>query len=125
MLVEYLAASSKRWAPDASALVVNLCHRNVAGTDWSYSEFAEYDVGQAVAHMTIQAVALGLSTRQFRAFDKESLTSTLEIPAEWEVLTMLAVGTPLTPDPSGDPATPSRERKPSVLWNRGAIGDSY
>ena len=59
-LLRHLAASSARWAPTASILVVNLCHRYVEDTDWDFSEFSLYDLGQAVAHMTIQAQSLGL-----------------------------------------------------------------
>ena len=69
-LVRHLAGSSAGWAPSASVLVANLAHRFVEGTDWEFSEFALYDLGQAVAHMTIQAQALGLRARQFRAFDR-------------------------------------------------------
>ena len=59
-LLPHVAASSARWAPTASILVVNLCHRYVEDTDWDFSEFSLYDLGQAVAHMTIQAQSLGL-----------------------------------------------------------------
>ena len=66
-LVHHLASSSAQWAPTASLLVANLSHRLVEDTDWDYSEFALYDLGQAVAHMTVQARALGLYVRQFRS----------------------------------------------------------
>lgn len=91
-LVEHLAGSSRPWAEQASALVVNLTHVFVEETDWEYSEFSVYDLGQAVAHMTIQAHAMGLACRQFRAFDKEGLTALLDVPDHWEVVTMTAVG---------------------------------
>jgi nitroreductase len=39
-IVRRLAGSSARWAPSASVLIANLCHRFVEGTDWEYSEFA-------------------------------------------------------------------------------------
>jgi nitroreductase len=91
-LVRQLAGSSARWAPTASLLVANLCHRFVADTDWDYSEFSLYDLGQAVAHMTVQAQALGLYSRQFRAFDRAGLAAEFDIPAHWEVTTMTAFG---------------------------------
>jgi len=103
-LVARLTPSSARWASSASALVVNLAHRTVEGTDWQYSEFADYDLGQAVAHMTVQATALGLSCRQFRGFDLDGLTNDLLVPAGWAVVTMTAIG--LARD-SG----PSRQRR--------------
>src|SRR5262245_37706608 len=50
-LLRHLTGSSARWAGAASLLVANLAHRYVEETDWEYSEFSLYDLGQAVAHM--------------------------------------------------------------------------
>jgi nitroreductase len=119
-LVGHLAPSAARWAPSASLLVVNLCHRFVEGTDWEYSEFALYDLGQAVAHMTVQAQALGLFSRQFRAFDAAALAADLEVPPHWQVTSMTAFGRL----PRGEAAPPapdradgrSRQRRPDVTW---------
>jgi nitroreductase len=91
-LVRHLAGSSSRWAPTAGLLVANLCHRFVEDTDWDYSEFAQYDLGQAVAHMTVQARALDLYVRQFRAFDRSGVAGEFGVPAHWEVTTMSAIG---------------------------------
>jgi nitroreductase len=110
-LVRHLAASSGRWAPTASLLVVNLCHRYVEDTDWDYSEFALYDLGQAVAHMTIQAQSLGLSARQFRAFDRAGLAAELGVPDHWEVTTMTAFGRPARDARPPAPVSPSRGRR--------------
>src|SRR3954452_20366737 len=79
-LLPHLAASSARWAPSASILVVNLCHRYVEDTDWEYSEFSLYDLGQAVAHMTIQAQSMGLFARQFRAFHRAAMAAEFAVP---------------------------------------------
>jgi nitroreductase len=106
-LVAHLAGSSARWAPTASLLVANLCHRRVEDTDWDYSEFALYDLGQAVAHMTVQAQSLGLAARQFRAFDRAGLEAELGVPPHWEVTTLTAFGRP----PVGAPADPARPRR--------------
>jgi hypothetical protein len=90
--VRHLAKSSARWASTASVLVANLSHRLVEDTDWEYSEFSLYDLGQAVAHMSFQAQSLGLHVRQFRAFDREGLGAEFQVPAHWEVTTMSAIG---------------------------------
>lgn len=121
-LVRHLAGSSARWAPTASLLVANLSHRYVEETDWEYSEFSQYDLGQAVAHMTLQAQALGLFVRQFRAFDRAGLVAEFAVPAHWEVTTMSAVGR--IPQPGGDesddgePAGLGRQRRSveEVAW---------
>ena len=91
-LVRHLAPSAARWAPTASILVVNLCHRYVEDTDWEFSEFALYDLGQAVAHMTVQAQSLGLFARQFRAFDQAGIGVEFDVPKHWQVTSMSAFG---------------------------------
>jgi nitroreductase len=111
-VVGTLAPSSARWAPDAGLLVVNLCHRWVDGTEWDYSEFADYDLGQAVAHMTIQGVALGLASRQFRAFDLDALTGVLDVPPHWVIRTMTAFGRAAT----GPTASAARRTREDVRW---------
>jgi nitroreductase len=113
-LARHLTKSSARWAPSASALFANLSHGLVEDTDWEFSEFAQYDLGQAVAHLTVQAHALGLHVRQFRAFDRQALRAELAIPPHWEVATLAAVGVAAGPEPT--PA--ARERRPvdDLLW---------
>ncbi|PTM86569.1 nitroreductase [Streptomyces sp. VMFN-G11Ma] len=91
-VLPHLAPSSARWAADAGLLVVALTRRYVDDTQLLYSEFAEYDLGQAVAHMTIQAQAMGLASHQFRAFDLEGLTKELKPNAGWVIVSMVAVG---------------------------------
>ena len=72
--------------------MVNLCHRFVEDTDWDFSEFSLYDLGQAVAHMTIQAQSVGLFARQFRAFDQLGIAAEFDVPEHWQVTTMSAFG---------------------------------
>lgn len=91
-LVRHLAKSSATWAPTAGLLIGNLSHRFVADTDWDYSEFSAYDLGQAVAHMSFQAHSLGLYVRQFRAFDRDALAAEFAVPPHWEFTTMSAIG---------------------------------
>jgi nitroreductase len=120
-LVRHLAGSSAGWAAAASLLVANLSHRYVEDSDWEYSEFSQYDLGQAVAHMTLQAQAIGLSVRQFRAFDRAGLAAEFAVPAHWEVTTMSAVGRALPPvgNETGGPAdAPGRRRRAveEIVW---------
>ncbi|MCX2184771.1 nitroreductase family protein [Streptomyces sp. SKN60] len=100
-LVRHLAASSARWATDAGLLVVTSARRYVDDTPLLYSEFADYDLGQAVAHMTLQAEALGLASHQFRAFDLEGLTEELRPLPGWEIISMIALGRAAEEPPEG------------------------
>ena len=100
LVTRRLAPSSARWAPTASLLVVNIVHLYVDDSDLEFSEFADYDLGQAVAHMTLEAQALGYACRQFRAFDLESLTADLDPGPGWHILSMIAVGRPAEDRPA-------------------------
>ncbi|MFF5505483.1 nitroreductase family protein [Streptomyces roseolus] len=91
-VVPHLAPSAARWAVDAGLLVVALTRRHVDGSEVVYSEFADYDLGQAVAHMTVQAQAMGMAAHQFRAFDLEGLTEELAPSPGWAVVSMVALG---------------------------------
>ena len=96
-LVARLAPSSRRWAPSAALLAVTAVRRFVDDSDMPYSEFADYDLGQAVAHLTVQAEALGLATHQFRAFDLDGLTRDLAPRPGWAIVSMIAIGHAATP----------------------------
>jgi nitroreductase len=104
-LVKHLARSSARWAPSASLLIVTMAHRYVEDTDWAYSDFADYDLGQSVAHLTLQAHAMNLACRQFRAFNLETLTTDLNPGPGWHIVSMIAIGHPAETRPD------SRERR--------------
>ena len=65
----------------------------------AYSDYALYDVGQAAAHLTLQARAMGLHTHQFAGFDHDALAVDLQLPATHALLTGIAVGH------QGDPAS--------------------
>lgn len=111
-LIQQLARSSVAWAPTASLLVVNLGHLLVEETDWEYSEFSLYDLGQAVAHMSIQAQSMGLACRQFRAFDRDGIRQLLRVPPHWEVVSMTAIGVPTAATARAGAGT----RKLNLTW---------
>ena len=76
-------------------------------------EFAEYDLGQSVAHMTLQAMSMGLFSRQFRAFDREAVERELGVPEHWVAMTVTAIGRP-----AQEPPPEGRMRRPldDVWW---------
>jgi nitroreductase len=123
-MCRHLARSSSVWAPEAGLLLVNLAHVFVEGTDMEFSEFAEYDLGQAVAHLSVQAHGMGMSVHQFRAFDRDRIAAEFDVPRHWQVTSMAAVGLPHPVDPfhgpSGVRSTTTRERLPTaaITWAR-------
>lgn len=92
--VPLLAPSIRRWAPAASALLFTL-HQAASGPEddaLGYSDYAMYDLGQAVAHLTVQAAALGLAVHQFAGFSHDGVAEAAAVPRHWRVTTGLAVG---------------------------------
>lgn len=85
-----LDASNQRWSGDASALIVAAHVTN--GTHGRPLPHAAYDLGQAVAHLSVQASALGLYVHQLGGFDAEGLRADLDLPAGLALETVLAVG---------------------------------
>ncbi|WP_210503262.1 nitroreductase family protein [Nocardioides xinjiangensis] len=95
-----LSRGNSGWVPRASVVFVTAAHvRTGAEPDApAYSDHALYDVGQAAAHLTLQAHAMGLHAHQFAGFDHDALAAALGVPPTHRVLTGIAVGVP------GDPA---------------------
>lgn len=117
-LTHHLARSSSRWAPTASLLLANLTRCYVDDSDLEYSEFAHYDLGQAVAHLSFQAHALGLAVHQFRAFDRDGVSAEFGVPAAWEVTTLAAIGVPAESAAVLTGPGTSRDRLPvdDIVW---------
>lgn len=115
MVARHLAGSSRRWALSASTLFVNIAHRFVEDSGIAFSEFSDYDLGQAVAHLTLQAQSMGLGCRQFRAFDLETLSQELQLAPGWHVVSMTAVGR------AAEPMTRDRERREAHALERDAL----
>ncbi len=88
----------QRWARHASALVVG-AHTGAVTADATAAvpggggaERAAYDLGQAVAHLTVQATALGLHVRQVTQFDRGNLATELDLAVGIRPLVVVAVG---------------------------------
>jgi nitroreductase len=112
-----LSRGNTAWVPAASAVLVSL-HR--VGDDEDprlvYSDYAAYDLGQAVAHLTVQASSMGLHVHQFAGFDHDAVAAAFGVPASWKVTTGIAIGRRL--DDAGiavaDAALREREEQPRV-----------
>ncbi|RNL75322.1 nitroreductase family protein [Nocardioides marmorisolisilvae] len=110
--VQTLSRGNTPWVPNASVVLVSLFK---AGDDedpsFTYSDYAEYDLGQSVAHLTVQASALGLGVHQFAGFDHDAVAREFGVPANWKVTTGIAVGRYVGPDEASvDAKWDGRER---------------
>ncbi|MCW2738350.1 MAG: tdsD [Nocardioides sp.] len=121
-LLAHLSRGNSSWVPRASVVFLTAAHVRTGDEPDApvYSDYALHDVGQAAAHLTLQARAMGLDAHQFAGFDHDALAAELAVPATHQLLTGIAVGRP------GDPAdvderTAARDhrdrvRKPLAEW---------
>jgi nitroreductase len=107
----HVAAHNQRWAGNAPLLLAGAhLTRSEQGAPLPY---AAYDLGGAMAHLTVQATALGLSVHQMAGFDAAALHADLDLPAEVVLKVIVAVGRLCDPDSlPGD--LRERERAPRV-----------
>jgi nitroreductase len=111
-LVATLSRGNAGWVPRASVVLVGVA-RVDREDDHGCAGFATYDAGQAAAHVTLQARAMGLHAHQFAGFDHEGLAAEMEVPDTHRVLAGVAVG--VLGDPGEvDQRTAARDRKERV-----------
>lgn len=89
-IVPTLAGWNSAWMPNAAAIVVAVTQ--VAGADGSANPYAIYDLGQAVAHFSVQAQTDGLYVHQVAGTDVAALKEAFNLPAGFEAFVAIAVG---------------------------------
>ncbi|WP_121257443.1 nitroreductase family protein [Nocardioides ferulae] len=135
VLLDHLSRGNRSWVPQASAVV--LAAAKVAAdpddaTDKGVKGEAEscYDLGQAAAHLTLQATALGLAVHQFGGFDKDAVATALGVPSHYRLLTGIALGRHGDPDRADDDTAAreqrERRRRPAETFvHAGAWGRAW
>jgi nitroreductase len=128
VLVGHLNRGNARWVPRASlVLLVGAQFAPDEQGEGGYKPmYADYDTGQAAAHVTLQALAMGLHAHQFAGFDKEAVAVELDVPPYVRLLAGIAIG--VRGDPAGVPARDAerdeRVRRREPLTSR-AHGDRW
>lgn len=84
---------NKIWAKDAPLLIVSMARKRFTRYDVDNAH-AMYDLGGANSFLSIQAVELGLQVRQMAGFNHQKMTAELNIPSDYEVSVVMAVGYP-------------------------------
>lgn len=114
----HLTGLNQAWADNAAVLIVALAELETE--DGEARNWATYDLGQAMAHLSVQAHHDGLHVHQMGGFDGPGLREAFEIDSRLAIISVTALGT------LGDPATlpdvlQERERAPRV---RRALAES-
>jgi nitroreductase len=78
------------WADSASVLIADVAVR--VAEDGRQLTWADYDLGQAVAHLSIQAQHEGLHTHQMGGFDAAEIANAFGLPGNHVVVSVIALG---------------------------------
>lgn len=84
------------WAGAASALVVNIAVTQ--DDEGNAMRWAEYDLGQAVAHLSVQAHNDGLYVHQMGGFDAEAVHTAFALEDRFTPVSVMTVGKLGTPE---------------------------
>jgi nitroreductase len=121
-LLSLLAEKNAAWAQSAPVLAVSVAQLNFTHNGRP-NRFSFHDVGQAIAYLTLQAAALGLSVHQMGGFDVERARELLAIPAGYEPVAAIALGyaeEPAAPPPSTRTRKAQEEFVFAGTWGRKA-----
>ena len=96
-IFEALNEGNKIWAKGAPLLVVSLSRKFFSKNE-RLNHSAKYDVGAANAFLSLQATHLGLNVHQMGGFDHTVLRQNLNVPENFDVGVVMAIGYPGEPD---------------------------
>jgi nitroreductase len=109
--LDTLAANNRAWADSAPILLLAAARVTIERTG-APNPLAWYDTGQAVACLSIQATAQGLSLRQMEGFDREAARRVCDVPDAFEPLVAMALGYAGDPDALASERHRASERQP-------------
>ncbi|WP_277501512.1 MULTISPECIES: nitroreductase family protein [unclassified Nocardioides] len=92
VVVDALSSGNRGWVPTAPVVIVGAVLVGEHEGRSSKGDYSYYDLGQSVAHLTLQAQAVGLHTHQFAGVDGAAVAEGLGVPDAFRVLVGIAVG---------------------------------
>jgi nitroreductase len=96
-IFDSLVDANKRWAKNAPVLLVSIAQKQFTYNNKENLHFL-YDTGQAVAHLTFQAMHEGLYVHQMAGFHFEKIKQYFNVPEDYNVVTVIAIGYLGSPD---------------------------
>lgn len=116
------------WCRQVPVLILAVAN-TISSWDGNISGFYHYDTGQAVAHLSLEAMHQGLHVHQMGGFSVSQVREDFNIPADHAPLTIIAAGYIGDPDQLDEKLKKrelqERQRKPlSAMVFSGAFGNA-
>ena len=108
-----LLESNQAWAADAGALVLTAYRPRFSRND-NPNRVALHDLGQASAHLAIQAASMGLQIHQMGGVNLSQIRTEYQIPDDFEPATGIAIGYPAVAEPENPSEQALAERELSA-----------
>jgi nitroreductase len=86
-----LAEGNREWNDHVPVLILAIGYK-ISSWDGNISDYFQYDTGQAVAHLSIEAMNQGLHVHQMGGFSIDHSREIFEIPGTCQPLTVIAAG---------------------------------
>jgi nitroreductase len=102
-IFDSLVPFNQAWAANAPVLILGVAKTKFSHND-TPNRSALYDLGAASSYLTLQAAALGLFTHQMAGFDPAVARQAFEIPEEYTLGAVIALGY------QGEPAALTNEQ---------------
>lgn len=107
-IFESLVGFNKAWAGSAPVLILGFASARFTHNG-AANGYALYDLGAAASYLTLQAAALGLTTHQMAGYDHDAARKALEIPEDYALGSIIALGYQGEPEALGNEQLIERE----------------
>ncbi|MDE0925736.1 MAG: nitroreductase family protein [Methylophilaceae bacterium] len=125
-----IVQGNQGWAKDAPVFVL-ICAGTLFEQNQKPNRWGAYDTGAAAVSLSLQATSMGLVTHQMGGFDGEKTRAAFNIPEQFEMMSMMAVGyiadVDALPEEAKEHTLAPRKRKPlgelfyEGVWNQSII----
>jgi len=96
-LFNFLVEGNQSWVKDAAVILVFIS-KSTSDHNGSFMRTHSFDAGSAWENLALQGSINGLVVHGMQGFDYEKATSELNVPDEYKVEMMIAIGKPGSPE---------------------------
>ena len=89
--LDCIVPGNQTWAKDAPVFVL-VCADTLFNHNQKPNRWGVYDTGAAAVSLCLQATSLGLMTHQMGGFDGDKTRAAFNVPEQYQMMSMLAVG---------------------------------
>jgi nitroreductase len=124
LLFDLLVEGNRAWCKNAGLLCVIVAHK-VFERNGKPNPVHLFDVGAAFENLALQGTAMGLVVHGMQGFDFDKARMTLNVPDDYAVAAMFAVGRPgpvdVLPEPMRERETPTGRKRVEEFICEGAF----